>query len=68
MFSLLRSAIQCSISPIASLLSPPLPCNALLTTSNASKIYEAVLDACKEHNWSVTAERESGGVDDDDGM
>ena len=62
MFSLLRTAIQCSISPITSLLSPPLPCNALLTMSSPARIYEEVLDACKEHNWSVTADKANGMV------
>ena len=59
-FSLLRVAIQCSISPISSLLTPRLPCNAVLTTSSPSVIYEQVLDACKEHKWCVNTDREKG--------
>ena len=62
MFSLAHLAIQKSISPITSLLTPRLPVSVILTSSPASAIYEQILLVCDENKWGVSTDRPNGKV------
>lgn len=62
MFGLLSLAIQRSISPLSSLLTPCLPFSVIITSSSPSVIYQRVMEVCRDYKWCVTTRKSEGKV------